>query len=226
MRKISALLLAAAVAGCGPASAPAPRDSEAFEMDLVQQLVIDLPGLKVGEWALYFLKKRGDPGMDPVKYSVVEEEGAALWVEQQRTVDGRRLVAKSKLDRTGKLLDQWYGESGGMPARTYAGPGGKAAGEDAPPPRRDSSAAQDQTDRKTEVIEAGGKTYICTKITTTLTYPDGRKSTMINWCSKDVPLGPKDVGGLVRRTFGRFSMELADHGTDARPELSLPILKK
>jgi hypothetical protein len=61
-------------------------------------------------------------------------------------------------------------------------------------------------------------------VTTTLSYPDGRKSTMVNWMSKDVPFaGHRTHGGLVKRQFGRIAMELIDHGdTGARPELAIP----
>ena len=57
----------------------------------------------------------------------------------------------------------------------------------------------------------------------TLTYPDRRKSKMINWFSKDVPFAAsRTLGGLVKRDFGRLSMELIKIDRDARPELLIP----
>jgi hypothetical protein len=32
----------------------------------------------------------------------------------------------------------------------------------------------------------------------------------------------KSYGGVVRRVFGKFTMELAAHGEDAKPELEIP----
>ena len=70
----------------------------------------------------------------------------------------------------------------------------------------------------------GGRPYTCTRVTTTLTYPDGRKSTMLNWFSKDVPFASNARhGGLVKRQFGRLTMELPVFDLKgARIELQLP----
>jgi hypothetical protein len=77
-----------------------------------------------------------------------------------------------------------------------------------------------------ETLEAAGKSFPCTKITTTLTYSDGRTSTLTNWCSPEIPFHVlhegKSYGGLVKRIFGKFTMELASFGTDAVPELTIP----
>jgi hypothetical protein len=90
--------------------------------------------------------------------------------------------------------------------------------------RRDSSAAQPKVKEEPDTLLIGGKAYACTKVTTELTYAGGRKSTMVNWMSKDVPFaGQLTHGGLVKRQFGRITMELVDYGAQgARPELAIP----
>jgi hypothetical protein len=59
-------------------------------------------------------------------------------------------------------------------------------------------------------------------VTTTLTYPDRRKSTMINWFSKEVPFAAsKTLGGLVKRSSA--ADDGADQGDrDAKPEQLIP----
>ena len=47
---------------------------------------------------------------------------------------------------------------------------------------------------------------------------------MVNWFSKEVPFaGQKNYGGLIKRQFGRFTMELALFGSEPpRAELEIP----
>ena len=76
-------------------------------------------------------------------------------------------------------------------------------------------------------IVVGGKPYDCTRVTTVLAYPDGRKSTMTNWFSKEVPFGPtRALGGLVKRQFGRLSMELVTGDHNGKPEMQVPSPQK
>src|SRR4029078_9287871 len=96
-------------------------------------------------------------------------------------------------------------------ARAHARPVGDAAG------------AKADTKEEPDRIVVGGKPYDCTRVTTVLAYPDGRKSTMTNWFSKEVPFAPtKARGGLVKRQFGRLTMELVTGDRNARPELQIP----
>ena len=88
---------------------------------------------------------------------------------------------------------------------------------------RDSAGAKADSKEEADRIVVGGKPYDCTRVTTVLAYPDGRKSTMTNWFSKDVPFAPtRALGGLVKRQFGRLTMELISGDHNAKPELLIP----
>jgi hypothetical protein len=132
---------------------------------------------------------------------------------------------KSKLDRAGKLLEQWVGEPGGDPGRTFPPPTGGPA--PAPKSVRDSSGAKADSKEEPDRIVVGGKPYDCTRVTTVLAYPDGRKSTMTNWFSREVRFAPtRTLGGLVKRQLGRLSMELVVSDRDAKPEMQVPAPQK
>lgn len=214
MKRALLLLFASA---CASPPAPGPVEDPAFEMAVAQQVPIDLENARAGQWAVYTVRREGDPVTHPVKYAVVGEEGGGLWIENKVRTDTGEIVVKSKLDRAGKLLEQWVGEPGGIPGQTYPNPR-----REAPPARRDPSAAQPSTKEERESVTLRGRTYDCVKVTTVLRYPKGGESRMVNWFAKEVPLGPRKYGGLVRRQFGRFTMELAAHGGDAKPELAIP----
>jgi len=223
MRRTNALLLALA-AGCSTAS-QAPPDDLAFETALATQLPYDVGQVKAGEWVLYTVRVRGVSQADYYKWAAVGEEGGALWIENKRPAapNPAPMIIKSRLDRSGKLLEQWIGEPGGAPAQVFPNP---RRPSEPPPPRRDSAVAGLVTKEEPEPLTITGKTYECTKVTTILTYPDGRRSTMINWLAPGIPfsvmVGGKPRGGLVRRQIGRLTVELLDHGREARPELAIP----
>jgi hypothetical protein len=217
MKKIL-LLVPLALWSC--ASPSSEQDSEtAFEIQVASTLSYDQSLLRAGEWVVYFVKRQGE-NSQPYRWAAVAEEGSALWIENKVPFGPRSMVVKSKIDRTGKLLEQWTGEPGGVPEQTFPNPQ-KA---DAPPARRDPSTAKADSKEDPDTIVAGGKSYGCTRVTTALTYPDGRKSTMINWFSKEVPFAPsKALGGLVKRRIGLLTMELATSDTQgALPELVIP----
>jgi hypothetical protein len=222
MKRALALLVLAA---CAPSreNPPAPADDLEFEMTLASQLAFDPAAVRPGQYVLYVARVEGGP-VQTLRWAAFAGEGDTLWIENRRPAppNPRPMVIKSRLDRTGKLLEQWVGEPGGTPARTY--PRKDAAAPSATPaPRRDPSAAQARIDEQPDRIVAGGKTYACTRFTSTLAYPDGRTSTLRQWFSKDVPFPASPaLGGLVRRSFGRFTMELLASGEDARPELEIP----
>lgn len=215
MKRALGLLLLAA--GCAAPEA-APIDDLAFELAVAQQVPLDLENAKVGDWVVYSVRREGDPRPLPLKYAVVAEDRGALWIENRRHTGTGDMVVKSKFDRAGKLLEQWVGEPGGAPGQTFPHP----RRPEAPAPRRDPGSAQADLKEEQEVVTVRGKAFACTKITTTLRYPGGRQSVMASWFSRDVPLGPRKYGGLVKRQFGRFTMELVAQGVDARPELTIP----
>jgi len=124
----------------------------------------------------------------------------------------------------GMFLEHWRGEPGSpAPAKVYPREG---ATKDAPV-QRDPSKAQSEIQEAVDQITVGGKTWTATRVTTTLVYPDGRKSVLTDWYHKDVPfsvvVGGKSYGGLVKRQFGRLTMELLDSDSKgARSELEIP----
>ncbi len=217
-------MLAALLAGCASPSR-APADELAFETALATQLAFDVGQTRPGDWVLYAVRVRGKAGVDYFKWSVVGEEGQELWIENRRPAPPNPvpMIVKSRLDRSGKLLEQWIGESGGMPAQVYPNPRRPV---EPPEPRRDSAVAGVVTKEEPDPITIAGREYACTRVMTTLTYPDGRRSTMINWLAPEVPfpvlVGGKARGGLVRRQIGLLTVEILNHGRDAQPELKIP----
>lgn len=231
MKRLAAILVVAA--GC--ASAPPPKgtteaqnEETKLEMGIASQIAFDLTKLKRGEYAIYSVRLVGRPLPDYVKYAVVDEDATSVWVENTVPADPRPFVLKSRFDRSDltkpKLLEQWGGEAGSaMPAKIFPREGRK----DEPPPRREASQTLPDFKEEPDQITVAGKTWMATKVTTTLTYKDGRKSTITDWYHKDVPfsvvVNRKSVGGLIKRQFGRLTMELAAWDTQgARPELDIP----
>lgn len=218
-------LLPALLAACAPApEAPSPpADDLDFEMALASQLPFDPTAVRPGQYVLYLARVEGGPAQT-LRWAALAAEGETLWIENRRPAppNPRPMVIKSRIDRTGKLLEQWVGEPGGIPVRTYPRKD-EAVSPPAPAPRRDPSTAQARREERPDRITVAGKTYACTLVTSTLAYPDGRMSTLRQWFSKDVPFpASPTLGGLVRRTFGRFTMELMAAGDGARPELAIP----
>jgi hypothetical protein len=212
-----AFLLAAGCSSGGGSSAEEKSAETEFETKIATSIAFDASLLRVGDRVVYLVKRMGEDSQR-FTWSAVSEEGTAVWIENNVPNMAGRLVWKAKLDRSGKLLEQWGGEPGGVPARRYA-----AGNASEPPKVRDSSSANADSKEEPDRITVGGRSYDCTRVTTTLTYPDRRKSTMINWFSKDVPFAAsKTLGGLVKRQFGRLTMELISGDHNAKPELLIP----
>jgi hypothetical protein len=216
MKTLPALLLLAA---CAAPDEPRISETE-FETRIASALAFDPALLKPGQRVVYFVKRSGEPVTQAYSWSCVGGDAAAVWVENKVPFEPRPVIFRSKIARDGRLLEQWMGEPGApAPAKTY--PGERAAETRI---RRDSSAASPETKEEPDSITVGGKPFSCTRVTTVLKYPDGRKSTMMNWFSKEVPFaGDARLGGLVKRQFGRLLMELAvSDAQGAREELPLP----
>lgn len=222
MKRFSLLALLTACAPTPEAPSP-PADDLDFEMALASQLSFDPAAVRPGQYVLYLARVEGGPAQT-LRWAALAAEGETLWIENRRPAPPhpRPMVIKSRIDRTGKLLEQWVGEPGGIPVRTHPRKDGTILPQ-RPAPRRDPSTAQARRDERPDRIEAAGKTYTCTLVTSTLAYPDGRTSTLCQWFSKEVPFpASPTLGGLVRRTFGRFTMELVAAGDAAQPELEIP----
>ncbi len=219
MKKALAVLLFAAGCSSSKPGGGGASDLE-FEKFVATQLAFDPALLKGGQRVLYTVRQQGATTPEYYQWAVVGEDAQGLWIENKVPHPPTDMVKKYRMDRSGKLLEYWAGPPGGSPAKLFP----KAGASEPPPPRRDSSGAQPRSREEPDTVTVAGKTYACTKVTTELSYADGRKSVMVNWMSKDVPFaGQRTHGGLVKRQFGRITMELVDFGDKgARPELALP----
>ena len=225
------LLLAAAgstllLASCsGSESGPGEKMTETeFETKIAATIVFDPALLRTGDRVVYFVKRAGENQTQTYNWTAVAEEPGAVWIENKVPFDPRPMIVKTKIERGGKVLEQWIGEPGGIPGQTY--PSRRQNGNE-PEPKRDSQSAKADSKEVPDRIVVGGHTYDCTRVTTSLAYPDGRKSTMINWFSKEVPFAVSPaLGGLVKRQFGKLSMELVTGDRNGKSELVIPPTQK
>jgi len=213
-----AILLTAGCASGGGGQGDTISEAD-FETKIATSIAFDPALLKIGDRVSYLVKQTGE-NSQRYSWSADSEDRSGLWIENNMPFNVSRMVVKTKLDRSGKILEQWVGEPGGQPGRTFPSPTGAAA---QPKPVRDSSSATADSKEELDRIVVSGQSYDCTRVTTVLTYPDKRKSRMINWFSKEVPFAAsRPLGGLVKREFGRLTMELIKVDRDARPELLIP----
>jgi hypothetical protein len=216
-KALFALLLTASCSSGGGQSATNAETE--FETKIATSIAFDPALLRQGDRVVYFVKRTGETQTQKYTWAVVSEDGTALWIENNVPFEAGRMVAKTKIDRSGTVLEQWIGEPGGIPGQRYS----SAKAGPAPKPVRDSAAAKADSKEEPDRIVVGGKPYECTRVTTVLAYPDGRKSTMINWFSREVPFpASKTLGGLVKRQFGRLSMELVTGDRNGKAELQIP----
>jgi hypothetical protein len=217
-KAFAALFLAAAACSSGGGDR---RSDEDFEIQMAATIKYDTSLLKVGDRATYLVKRAGDAQSQKYVWSAVAEERGAVWIENSIPWNTKRAIYKYKFDRSNNILELWVGEPGGVPGQTYPPPSGRAPTP--APHERDSGSAKAEEKEEFDRIVVSGKSYDCTRVTTVLNYPDGRKSTMTNWFSKEVsfPL-TKTLGGLVKRQFGRLSMELVGSDQNAKAELQIP----
>lgn len=206
-------------AGCSSGGGQAEKPSETeFENKIASAIMFDPAIVRTGDRVVYLVKRTGENSQRYI-WAAVAEDAAGVWIENSVPFEASRMVVKTKLDRSGKVLEQWVGEPGGVPGQTYP----KVGASEAPKPVRDSSVAKSDSKEEPDRITVGGKAYDCTRVTTVLAYPDGRRSTMINWFSKEVPFAAsRTLGGLVKRQFGRLSMELVIGDRNGKPELQIP----
>lgn len=218
------LAFAAACAGSGSSSGDKSMETE-FETKVASAIVFDPSLLKPGDRVVYFVKRAGEDQTQKYTWTAVGEEPGSIWIENKIPFEMKFMIVKTKLEREGgQILEQWIGEPGGIPGKTY--PNARQSGP-GPKPVRDSSSAKADSKEVPDTIVVGGQSYACTRVTTSLAYPDGRRSTMINWFSKDVPFAAsKTLGGLVKRQFGRLSMELVTGDRNGKGELVIPPPEK
>jgi hypothetical protein len=220
---LAPLILLAACSGSGGATGEKMTETE-FETKIAAAIAFDPALLKSGDRVVYFVRRTGESQTQTYTWTAVSEEPGAVWIENKVPFDPRPMIVKTKIERGGKVLEQWIGEPGGIPGQSYPGP---RQSDKEPKPVRDSETAKADSKEAPERIVVGGHPYDCTRVTTNLVYPDGRKSTMINWFSKEVPFAAsKALGGLVKRQFGRLSMELVAGDQNGKSELVIPPPQK
>ena len=223
MRSLAVLFLLLS-AGCKSSSSSnnGTPDRSLRKMVRLQQIFFDVSRARVGDWALYSGGFKGGPRYR-FQYAIVSGNDKAIWVENRVPDVMEAMIIKSKWSRTGALMEEWIGPAGGKPVQTYGG-----SNAIPPPPSAGANTNPDVNSKEKEVeFKAAGKTYFCTRITTHLRSARGRATTMVNWCSLEVPFwvtgGTKQYGGLIRREFGDFAMQLVDHGNQLqRRELLIP----
>ncbi|HZE97760.1 MAG TPA: hypothetical protein VE981_12095 [Planctomycetota bacterium] len=220
---LATLLLATAACSSGGGTEGTMTETD-FETKIASAIAFDPSLLHPGDRVVYFVKRSGETQTQKYSWAAVAEEPGSVWIENKVPFDPRPMIVKTKIERGGKVLEQWIGEPGGIPAKSYPNP--RQTGAE-PKPVRDSESAKADSKEAPDRIVVGGKPYDCTRVTTNLSYPDGRKSTMINWFSKEVPFpATKSLGGLVKRQFGRLAMELVVGDKDGHAELVIPPPEK
>jgi len=218
---LAPLLLAAAACSGDGGEKMTEND---FETKIAAAIAFDPSLLQTGDRVVYFVKRSDVNQTQTYTWTTVAEEPGSVWIENKVPFDPRPMIVKTKIERGGKVLEQWIGEPGGIPGQTYPNPRQAGTG---PKPVRDSETAKADSKEAPDRIVVGGRSYDCTRVTTNLVYPDGRKSTMINWFSKEVPFAAsKALGGLVKRQFGRLTMELVAGDRNGKSELVIPPPQK
>ncbi len=225
-RIVPSALIAFAVAACTPPpKQPPPDNLKAQELAIVMAVgAQDISQLKVGQWALYSVRTAGSTASLSIRLAAVATDGSTFWMENRTiTPSGpggrpRTLISKYQIDASAKPIQLWVGEPpAGRPTKVPIEPD--------KPGVADSKAKVDIANEQI-TIAATGKSYDCTRLTSKVTYPDGRETTLVTWCSPEVPFSVmhngKSYGGVVRKTYGTHTLELDAKGTDAVPELILP----
>jgi hypothetical protein len=162
---------------------------------------------------------KGDPQNYLTKIQVTGQDDRGIWIEQRVPTELRPVIYKSKIGKDGALLEGWVGEArAAAPTKIYPRDGG------APAPAPAASNVRAEATRET--ITVRDKTYDCTKLVTVILRADGSTRTITEWCNAAVPFSAlhdgKPVGGLVRREFDRYKVELIECGEGAVEELPLP----
>jgi len=210
-------------AGCCGGAGEKMTESD-FETKIAAAIAFDPALLTTSDRVVYFVKRSDVNQTQTYTWTAVAEEPGAVWIENKVRFDPRPMIVKTKIERGGKVLEQWIGEPGGIPGQTYPNP---RQGGSEPKPVRDSDSAKADSKEAPDRIVVGGHAYECTRVTTNLVYPDGRRSTMINWFSKEVPFAAsKALGGLVKRQFGRLTMEVVAGDHNGKSELVIPPPQK
>ena len=215
---IAMLLLAA----CDGTTAPPVRTGtlSTDEILIATRFSTDPTYLRRGQFSMYTVRGLGDPTGYTTTLKVTDEDSSGMWIEQKVQAEPRPIVFKSRIDRKGKLMELWIGEAGSpKPAKLYPN---KDKTEPAPPVAPGDVSVQVTR----ETITVGEKTWDCTKLISTFRYGGGRETKLTDWCHAEVPFpilkDGQPVGGVVKRLYDRYTVELFSTGENAREELKVP----
>lgn len=209
------------VAGCGsPGGGPAEAPNE--EIMNATRFATDPNLLRVGQFGIYSCRVQGESQGYTTTMKVTGEDAEGLWIEQKLPGSPTPFIIKTHITRQGELIESWIGEPRGKPAKAYD----RNDTSKEQPKVIPSSIVSQHVEVTRETITVAGRSYDCTKLISTITYSNGKTSTLIDWCSPEAPFTllheHKPVGGVVRRQYGKLLVELHSMGTNAREELVIP----
>lgn len=150
-KALLAILLTASCSSGGGQAGPSAETE--FETKIATSIAFDPALLRQGDRVVYFVKRSGETQTQKHSWAAVSDEGATLWIENNVPFDGGRMVSKTKIDRSGKVLEQWVGEPGGIPGQRYS----SAQAGPAPRPVRDSSTAKADSKEEPDRVVVGGE---------------------------------------------------------------------
>jgi hypothetical protein len=215
IKNLLPFLLCLASCRTGGHATPPPRSPDLRILSR-SQLTVDVPRLKEGQWVRYAVRITENAPIESVTFSVVKKTEEGAWIENRISGTGASgtWIVKSHYSPEGELREQWVGEPGAAdPVRVFPGK------ERKPVTRKPGPEISFRRTRET--VTVAGHVYDTRKITTT-----HGETTLTNWCAEGIPfpavIRGRSQGGVVKRIFGGFTMELAAHGTDAKEELPLP----
>src|SRR2546422_945079 len=154
-----ALIAVLLTAGCSSPGGEGEKMTETdFETKIATSIAFDPALLRSGDRVIYFVKRKGEVETQKYSWAAVAEEGSTIWIENKVPFAPNSMIVKTKLERSGKVLEQWIGEPGGDPGRRYSSQGSA----DVPKPVRDSGSAKADSKEEPDRITVGGKPYDCT----------------------------------------------------------------
>ncbi len=214
------------LAGCGTTEEPGPGEVPGEELTYAMMFSTDPKLLKVGQFGIYTCRVQGESQTFTTTLKVTGADAQGLWIEQKVPANPMPFIIKSHISLTGELIESWVGEPRGTPAKTFPL-------RDERPGPKPIEPADVKTDVTRETITVGkgadARTFDCTKLISTITYKNGKTSSMTSWCSMEAPFpimkDGQPVGGIVRRQYGRVTVELHGQGDNAKEELVLPKKK-
>lgn len=173
----------------------------------------DISRLRPGQWVTY---KEGERTFT---LAVVAAAGDSMWIEVIEEGDPR-LVSARLVSPDGVVRKAFYGEISRDGTKSAVEPqpleqgGGSSGGT-----LRESGREADQ-----EKVAVAGRELTAERVSVRFEDLEGRLTREVTLWHKDVPsvYAGTDAGGLIRRSTGTSTVQLAGFGTDAKPLLDIP----